>query len=79
LDHRNPHARGPTAAAKESPLRFRSSDSTANLPRNYTFTAADQGVHTFTGLVLRRRGKQTVTATDTLDSSLTASVSIDVR
>jgi hypothetical protein len=60
-------------------IRFRSSDSSATLPKNYTFTAADQGVHTFTGLVLRRRGKQTVTATDTLDGSLTAGVSIDVR
>jgi hypothetical protein len=48
------------------------------LPRNYTFTAADQGVHTFTGLVLRKRGKQTVTVTDTLSSAVTASVSIDV-
>jgi len=35
-------------------------------------------VHTFTGLVLRKKGKQTITVIDTLDSSLTASVSIDV-
>ena len=59
-------------------IAFRSSDSTAKLPRNYTFTAADQGVHTFTGLVLKKKGKQTITVTDTLNSSLTASVSIDV-
>jgi hypothetical protein len=59
-------------------IRFGSSDSTATLPRNYTFTAADQGVHTFTGLVLRKKGKQTITAADTLNSSLTASVSLDV-
>ena len=45
---------------------------------NYTFVSGDQGVHTFTGLVLRKRGKQTITVTDTLDSSLTASVLIDV-
>jgi len=51
----------------------------ATLPRNYTFTAADQGVHTFTGLVLKKRGQQTITVTDTLDSSLTASVWINVR
>jgi ELWxxDGT repeat protein len=60
-------------------MAFRSSDSKARLPRNYTFTAADQGVHTFTGLVLKKRANQTITVTDTLDSSLTASVLIDVR
>jgi hypothetical protein len=59
-------------------ITFRSSDQTAKLPRNYTFTAADQGVHTFTGLVLRKKGKQTITMTDTLNSSLTSSVLIDV-
>ena len=32
----------------------------------------------FTGLVLRKKGKQTITVTDTLDGSLTASVLIDV-
>jgi ELWxxDGT repeat protein len=60
-------------------ITFRSSDSTAALPKNYTFTAADAGVHTFTGLVLRKKGKQTITVTDTLDGSLTASVPINVQ
>src|SRR5262249_44361467 len=60
-------------------IAFRSSDATAKLPRNYTFTAADQGVHTFTGLVLRKKGSQSITVTDTLASSVTASVWIDVR
>ena len=55
-----------------------SSDSTANLPRNYTFTAADQGVHTFTGLVLKKKGTQTITVNDTQNSSIAASVSINV-
>jgi hypothetical protein len=54
-------------------VRFRSSDRTATLPPSYTFTAADQGVHKFTGLVLRKRGYQTITITDTLNSSLTDS------
>jgi hypothetical protein len=35
-------------------------------------------VHTFTDLRLKKKGKQTITVTDTLDSSLTASVLIDV-
>jgi hypothetical protein len=55
-------------------VRFSSSDRTATLPASYTFTAADQGVHRFTGLVLRKRGKQTITITDTLNSSLTGTV-----
>jgi len=55
-------------------IHFTSTDSTASLPANYTFTAADKGVHTFTGLVLRKKGNQTITITDTLNSSLTGSV-----
>ena len=31
-------------------VHFTSSDSTATLPANYTFTAANAGVHTFTGV-----------------------------
>src|SRR5262249_59171821 len=59
-------------------IRFRSSDSSATLPRNYRFTAADQGMHTFAGLVLRKRGMQTITVTDTLNSSVTGSVIVNV-
>src|SRR5262249_58602202 len=51
-------------------IAFRSSDATATLPRNYTFTAADQGVHTFTGLVLKKRGKKYITGTDTMETFL---------
>jgi hypothetical protein len=55
-------------------VHFTSTDGTASLPANYTFTAADKGVHTFSGLVLRKRGNQKITITDTLNSSLTGSV-----
>ncbi len=55
-------------------VHLSSTDSTALLPANYTFTATDQGVHTFTGLVLHRKGKQKISITDTLNNSLTASV-----
>jgi hypothetical protein len=55
-------------------VHFTSTDKTATLPANYTFTAADNGVHTFTGLVLRKKGAQKISLTDTLDSSLTGSV-----
>jgi hypothetical protein len=59
-------------------VHLSSSDGTATLPANYTFTASDQGVHTFTGLVLHRKGKQTVSVTDTQNSSLTASLTEQV-
>ncbi len=47
-------------------LHFSSSDSTATLPANYTFTAGDAGVHTFVNkTTLRTKGTQTITVTDT--------------
>ena len=60
-------------------VHFTSTDNRATLPSNYTFTAADKGVHTFSGLVLRKRGKQTITIGDTLNSLLTDSVTENVR
>src|SRR5207302_1830254 len=59
-------------------VHFRSSDSTATLPANYTFTAADAGVHTFTNMVMRKKGTQTVTVTDLVNTALTATDSISV-
>jgi hypothetical protein len=59
-------------------IRFNGTDNTATLPVNYTFTASDQGVHTFTGLVLRKQGHQKITVTDTHNSSITNSVIVDV-
>jgi uncharacterized repeat protein (TIGR03803 family) len=59
-------------------VHFSSSDGTASLPANYTFTAADAGVHTFTGLVLRKKGKQTLTVNDAQNSALTATDTINV-
>jgi hypothetical protein len=55
-------------------IHFTSTDATATLPKNYTFTAAEQGVHTFSSLVLRKRGTQTIAITDKHNSSLTGSV-----
>jgi hypothetical protein len=59
-------------------IRFTSSDPNAVLPRSYTFTWNDQGVHTFTGLAFRRKGNQKITIADKLNGGLTASVIIDV-
>jgi hypothetical protein len=55
-------------------IHFTSTDNKASLPANYTFSAADKGVRTFTGLVLRKKGMQKITITDTLNSFLTGSV-----
>jgi hypothetical protein len=49
---------------------FTSTDTKATLPANYAFTAADAGVHTFTGVILKTAGSQTITATDTESSSV---------
>ena len=70
-------AYGNIATGYTGTLSFRSSDSTASLPANYTFTAADAGQHTFK-MILRKKGKQTLTITDPLNSALTDSVSISV-
>jgi uncharacterized repeat protein (TIGR03803 family) len=60
-------------------VHFRSSDSMATLPADYTFTAADAGRHTFVNkAILRKRGKQTITVTDTLNSALAITGSISV-
>ncbi|MGZ8833212.1 MAG: hypothetical protein ACXW19_08475, partial [Thermoanaerobaculia bacterium] len=53
-------------------VHFTSSDVTATLPVNYTFTGGDAGTHTFTGgITLRTAGGQTVTATDIADGTIT--------
>jgi hypothetical protein len=60
-------------------VHFTSSDSSASVPPDYMFVAADNGVHTFTnGVTLDRSGNQTVTATDTVNSSLTVRATVSV-
>ena len=45
-------------------IHFTSSDGQAVLPANYTFTAGDGGVHTFSA-TLKTAGSQSLIATDT--------------
>jgi hypothetical protein len=60
-------------------VRFTSSDGAATLPANYTFTATDAGVHTFTNaFTLRKRGTQTIRVTDVVNSALTATDGLNV-
>jgi hypothetical protein len=58
-------------------VHFSSTDSQAVLPADYTFTSADAGQHQFS-VTLKTAGSQTVTATDTLTSSLTGSQTVTV-
>ena len=60
-------------------VTFTSTDSQATLPANYTFTAADGGVHTFSGAILRTAGSRTLTAQDTADGTITGSGTVTVN
>jgi hypothetical protein len=50
-------------------VHFSSTDAKAGLPADYTFTAADNGVHTFS-VTLKTAGTQSVTATDKVTASI---------
>ena len=64
-------AYGNTATGYQGTAHFTSSDPTAVLPANYTFTAADAGTHVFSGaVILKTAGTQSVTATDTVTSTI---------
>src|SRR5205823_1692707 len=61
-----------TATAYTGTIHFTSMDTQAVLAANYTFLAGDNGTHTFTnGVTLKTAGSQTVTATDTISSTIT--------
>jgi len=61
-------------------VHFTSTDGTAVLPSNYTLVVGDAGVHTFTnGATLKTAGSQSVSATDTLTSTITGSASLTVN
>jgi hypothetical protein len=71
-------AYGNVATGYTGTVHFSSSDGKAALPANYTFTAADAGVHTFTKMILRTKGTQSLKVTDTLNSGLSATDFISV-
>jgi len=72
-------AAGNTATGYRGTVGFASSDGAAVLPANYAFTAADAGVHAFAGgVTLKTVGTQSVTATDTVSSSITGSAALQV-
>ena len=60
-------------------LHFTSSDSTATLPSDYTFTTADAGTRKFANAVtLGTNGSQTITATDAHQSSTAGTATVNV-
>jgi subtilisin-like proprotein convertase family protein len=62
---------GNTTPAYTGTITITSSDPQATfIPTTYTFTATDNGVHTFSG-TLKTAGTQSITATDTVNSSIT--------
>ena len=72
---------GNVATGYTGTVHFTSTDSSASLPANYTFTtgsAKDNGTHTFTA-TLKATGSQTITATDTVTQSITGSESTVVN
>jgi len=62
-------ASGNVAIAYAGTIHFASSDTQADLPADYTFTAADAGTRLF-DVTLRTAGTQSIRATDTVDGSL---------
>jgi hypothetical protein len=65
-------AYGNVATGYVGTVHFTSSDTHAGLPANYTFKASDAGVVTFTTeAVLNTVGVQSLTATDTKNSTIT--------
>ena len=66
------NSNGTTDTGYLGTVQLTSSDPQAVLPANCTFTAADQGVHTFT-VTLKTAGNQSITATDTATGAVTGS------
>lgn len=59
-------------------VHFTSTDSSAILPADYTFTTSDLGHHVFS-VTFATTGSQTLTATDTADATVTASHDVTVN
>jgi len=68
-----------TADGYTGTISITSTDTQAQLPTNYTFTAADRGQKTFNlALTLVTAGEQTVTVTDSTNPAITGEVSVTV-
>ena len=68
-------AHGVLATNYTGTIAFGSTDASAHLPGNFTFTAADQGVHTFS-VTMESSGVQSVTARDASNNTLQATANL---
>jgi len=70
---------GNRAGGYRGTVRF-TSTARATLPRKYQFTAADNGVHTFTkGVIFGKAGTVTITVRNTATPAIKGSVTVTVR
>jgi hypothetical protein len=69
---------GSVATGYRGAVQFSGGGAGAVVPGAYTFTNADHGVHTFSGVSLTALGNQTITATDTTTAAITGSVTVYV-
>src|SRR5262249_15123317 len=70
-------AAGSLLTGHQDTVHLSSSDVQAGLPADYTFPAADHGIHTFT-VTLKTAGTQSVSVVDTAHPTLVGSVSFSV-
>jgi hypothetical protein len=72
---------GQVAVGYTGTVTFRTTDPNPAvvLPADYTFTAADAGVHSFRAIRLVTRGRQAIVVTDTADAAVTGSTTTKVR
>lgn len=70
---------GDLAIGYTGTVHFTSTDGTATLPGNYTFTGGDGGTHSFpAGFILNTAGSHVITVTDTLVPTITGSKGVRV-
>ena len=75
--YNNPVASGPNQY--EGSVDLSETDSlAAGLPSSYHFTAADAGSHTFHNVIMKTAGNQTITATDTVLSTIAGTTTLNV-
>ncbi|HLL06783.1 MAG TPA: Ig-like domain-containing protein [Myxococcaceae bacterium] len=70
---------GNIASGYRGTVTFTSTDASAVLPGNYTFTAADAGQKTFSSVQLRTAGSRSITARDTGTATLTDTENVTVN
>jgi hypothetical protein len=70
-------ANGTVVTGYSGTVHFSSSDVLAGLPSDYTFQPSDNGQHTFS-VTLYKAGMQSITATDTSNSTISGSAAIKI-